>query len=315
MVLAGVLAVGAIAAMGYPWLMKGQPAGTPPAAPIVTEGSATIISRPEGAQVLIDGVARGATPLKISLPIGSYTLELQNGTAKRSLPLVIEAGSTVRQYVDLAPGGTMTGQIEVTSEPAGAQVTVDGVPRGATPLLVDGIEPGQHAVVISQGGTAVNRIVQVSAGTTATVVASVAPSGAAGGWITLNTPIDLQVLEAGKLLGTSSMERLMLPAGRHELELASSAFDFRTTVQVVVPAGRTTTVNVSLPKGTLSINALPWAEVWLDGQPLGTTPLGNVAVPIGNHELIWRHPQHGERRQTVKVTAQAPVRAGVDFTK
>jgi hypothetical protein len=38
-------------------------------------------------------------------------------------------------------------------------------------------------------------------------------------------------------------------------------------------------------------------------------------VTIGNHEIVWRHPQHGERRQTVKVTAGAVVRAGVDFTR
>jgi serine/threonine-protein kinase len=75
------------------------------------------------------------------------------------------------------------------------------------------------------------------------------------------------------------------------------------------------TVPVALPKGTLSINALPWADVTLDGQPMGQTPLGNLSVTIGNHEVVWKHPQLGERRQTVKVTAGAPVRAGMDLTK
>jgi hypothetical protein len=107
----------------------------------------------------------------------------------------------------------------------------------------------------------------------------------------------------------------MLPAGRHDLELVSEDFGFTTTIAANVPAGRTTTVAVPLPNGLLSINALPWAEVSVDGKVLGTTPLGNLPVTIGHHEIVWRHPQHGERRQTVKVTADASIRAGVDFTK
>jgi hypothetical protein len=304
----------AVGAMGYPWLTR-TPAAAAPATPVVTEGSATIISRPEGAQVTVDGVARGVTPLRLSLPIGSYMLELQNGVARRSLPLTIEAGSTVRQYVDLAPGGNTTGQIEVTSEPAGAQVSLNGELRGTTPLLIDAIEPGQYTVAMTHAGTSVNRVVQVSAGTTAMVMASLTPAGAAGGWVSFDAPFELQVVESGRFLGTSTTDRLMLPAGRHELELLSEAFGFRTTITANVPAGRTTTLDVPLPNGSLSINALPWADVWLDGKPLGTTPLGNLAVAIGNHEIVWRHPQHGERRQTVKVTADASIRAGVDLTQ
>jgi hypothetical protein len=146
-------------------------------------------------------------------------------------------------------------------------------------------------------------------------VATLTPSGASGGWISVAAPFELQVLENGQVIGSSTMDRLMLPAGKHELEFVSSAFEFRTAATVQVPAGKTVAVPVVLPKGTLSINALPWADVWLDGQPMGTTPLGNISVNVGNHEVIWRHPQLGERRQVIKVTGRAPVRAGVDFSK
>ena len=290
-------------------------ATAPAAAPAAVEGSATIISRPDGAQVFVNGTARGVTPLTVTLPIGSYTLELQNGINKRSLPLVVEAGAVVRQYVDLAPVSGDTGRLEVTSDPAGAQVSVDGVPQGTTPLVVATIAPGQHRVTIAGADGTVNRTVNVAAGATASVVATLTPSGASGGWISVAAPFELQVLENGQVIGSSTMDRLMLPAGKHELEFVSSAFEFRTTASVQVPAGKTVAVPVVLPKGTLSINALPWADVWLDGQPMGTTPLGNISVTVGNHEVIWRHPQLGERRQVIKVTGRAPVRAGVDFSK
>ena len=309
----GVLVV--IGAMGYPWLTRSPAAAAPAASPLVTEGAATIISRPEGAQVFVDGVARGVTPLRLSLPIGSYTLELQNGIARRSLPLTIEAGSTVRQYVDLAPGGNSSGQIEVTSDPAGAYVSLNGELRGTTPLLIEAVAPGQYTVALTHSGSSVNRVVQVSAGTTAVVMASMTPAGAAGGWVAFDVPFEIQVFEGDRFLGTTATDRLMLPAGRHQLELVSEPFGFRTTIAANVPAGRTTKLDVPLPTGSLSINALPWAEVWLDDKPLGTTPLGNLPVAIGSHEIVWRHPQHGERRQTVTITADSSIRAGVDLTQ
>jgi hypothetical protein len=74
-------------------------------------------------------------------------------------------------------------------------------------------------------------------------------------------------------------------------------------------------VAVALPNGVLSLNAEPWAEVWIDGQKVGETPLGNVSVPIGPHEIVFRHPQLGEQRHAVTVTQAAPVRVSVDMRK
>jgi len=315
-----VLAGAAIAGVFY-WAanrQSGIPATqtAPPALTHVGEGTATISSRPEGAQVLINGVLRGITPLKLSLPVGEHTLELQNGAAKRSLPLLIEAGTIASQYVDLAPGAaTATGRLEVISEPSGARVSVDGTPRGVTPLVLAAINPGQHRVVIADGDATVTRTVTVAAGATATVVASIAPVGPSAGWVSFKSPLELQVLENGRLIGTSSADQLMLPAGRHDLELVNATYEFRTTLSVQVVAGRTATSTVAVPSGSLSINALPWADVWIDGRSFGATPLANLTVPIGSHEIVWRHPQLGERRQTVVVTARSPVRVGMDLRK
>lgn len=45
-----------------------------------------------------------------------------------------------------------TGSLSVTSEPSGARVTVDGQPRGATPLSVTGLAPGSHKVALTLPG-------------------------------------------------------------------------------------------------------------------------------------------------------------------
>jgi len=319
----GLLALAAGAAVVVLDLPLTRPASTPtpppvsPApAPPITEGTVVVSTRPEGANVSMDGILKGVTPLRLTLPAGDHTLELQNGTATRSLPVTIVADTVASHYVDLAPGASATtGRLEVVSDPPGARVSVDGAARGVTPLNIASISPGSHAVVISNGDSTVNRTVRVVAGATATVVASMTPAGSAAGWVTISVPLELQIREEGRLLGTTSAARLMLPAGRHELELVNTDFQFQTTLSVDVVAGKVATSSVTLPNGTLSINALPWADVWLDGRSLGPTPLANLSVPIGRHEIVWRHPQLGERRQTVSVTAQAPVRVGIDFNK
>lgn len=226
----------------------------------------------------------------------------------------------VSQYVELvALPQQATGRMEITSDPPGAQVRLDGVTRGVTPLTLDAVEAGAHNIALTRGSATIYRSVRIAAGASASVFASMnapAPTaGSVGGFVSVQSPIELQVFEGGRLLGTSRAERLMLPTGKHQLEFVNTNFQYRQAVEVDVEAGKTATPSIPVPNGSLSINALPWAEVSVDGRGVGTTPLANLSVPIGAHEITWRHPQFGERKQTVTVTVQTPVRVGVNFAQ
>jgi hypothetical protein len=311
----GSLAAVVIIGVGYLLLTNYQFPSTK-AAPIAT-GTATINSRPDGAQVTVDGEARGVTPLKLSLAAGPHTLELTNGAEVRTIPFTMDAGGVVSQYIDLAPAATtaVVEKLDVSSDPPGAEVAIDGKARGTTPLVGATVGAGQHEIVVSNGDGRVRRTVDIAKGASSSVFVSLAPTGSSAGWVSIKAPFELQILDNGKLIGSTNTEQLMLPAGRHELELVNEVFGFRTTVTVQTVGGKTVSPTVQLPNGSLSINAVPWADAWLDGKPLGTTPLANLSVPIGNHEVIWRHPQLGERRQTVAVTTRGPVRVGMEFGK
>jgi hypothetical protein len=128
----------------------------------------------------------------------------------------------------------------------------------------------------------------------------------------LSSPIDLDVLENGRLLGSSAGPIVMTP-GSHQLELVNTTLGYRTREAVVVKTGQTTALAVSVPNGRLSINALPWAEVWIDEKLVGETPLGNLSLPIGAHQIVFRHPQLGERRQSAVVRADAVSRVSVNL--
>jgi hypothetical protein len=146
-------------------------------------------------------------------------------------------------------------------------------------------------------------------------VASATSDGATSGAVTFDSPLSFQVYAGGQLRGLSTDGNLTLPAGTRTVTLVNTQLEFRQSLPVTVQPGQPVRLSVPLPRGALSINALPWAEVWVDGSAVGTTPLANLALPIGSHEVVWRHPTLGERRQTVVVKTQTPARIGVDFNR
>ena len=117
------------------------------------------------------------------------------------------------------------------------------------------------------------------------------------------------------VLGTSDTSRIAVPAGQRNVELTSATLGYRTQRRVQVAPGQTTVISLDVPTGTLHINALPWAQVAVDGRAIGETPIANLSLPIGNHEVVFRHPELGEQRQTVVVKPGPPVRVGVDLRK
>ncbi len=279
------------------------------------DGTLVVQSNPAGAQVFVDGVDRGVTPARLSLAPGAHILELRGKGTPRVIPLTVTSGAESSQYLEFAETPAM-GQIAIQSEPAGARVVVDGTERGVAPLTVHDLTPGEHTVVLEAGGASVKHVVVVQAGAIASLVApmsAAAPTGPVSGWISLKAPFAIEIYEQGRLVGSSEAERVMLASGKHELELVNEPLGLRMTRTVQVVPGKVTPLRVELPRGVVHLNASPWAEVWIDGQRAGDTPLGNIPLSIGPHEIVFRHPQLGEKRHAVSVTVGVPVRVSVDM--
>lgn len=288
-----------------------------PAPMRTTTGTLVVNTDVPGAQVLIDGQSRGATPLTLTLNPGPHTLELRGGGAPRTIPVTIVAGAEVSQYIELPKTRSEGGQLQVRTTPAGARVTIDGVPRGTSPLAVDDLRPGPHTVVLENDLESVTEEVTIAAGATASLVVPLtAPAGASvSGWLSLAAPIEVQVYEDGRLLGSSRSDRIMVSAGKHDIEIMNERLGYREARSVQVAAGKVVTIRLELPHGTIAVNALPWADVWIDGEKKGETPIGNLSLPIGSHEIVFRHPELGEQRHVATVTLTAPTRVSVDMRK
>ncbi len=286
-------------------------------------GTIHVDSAPSGAEVRMEGRVLGVTPLALSLDAGDRLLEVQYGSVVRQLPLTVREGEVMRQRIEFvgsttapAPAAAL-GALSVATEPArAAAVFVDGTSRGTSPVVVGDLTPGDHTVSVRFPTGTVERTIRVAAGATASFLATMpAAAGAVSGWLSVDVPQPLQILEQGRLVGTTDIARLMLPAGEHTLDFVNDDLGFRARRSVRVNPGATTTVPLELPRAPLAINAQPWASVWVDGDAVGDTPIGNLSATIGRHEIVFRHPELGERRASVVVTLKAPARIGVDLRR
>jgi serine/threonine protein kinase len=279
-------------------------------------GTLFVQSNPAGIPVFVDGEARGQTPARLSVKAGPHILELRRGGVPRTIPLTVAEGAEVSQYLEY-PNTPETGGLRVESQPAGAKVLVDGTDRGVAPLTIEQILPGDHEVVLQTPAGSTRHVVSVQAGATASLVAPVASAAAASGpvsgWLTVKAPFSLEIREDGQLLGTTDSDRLMLASGRHDLQLVSETMSYRVNRSVQVTPGKVSFLTIEPPNGVVNLNAVPWAEVFVDGQRVGETPIGNLQVPIGQHEVIFRHPQFGEKRHAISVTLGQPTRLSVQM--
>lgn len=219
------------------------------------------------------------------------------------------AKTTARTTAAPAPTAVATGIIEANSEPAGAKVLLDGAAVGETPLRIDEVAPGRHVLTFTTPSATVKKTVRIEAGKTITIDVPVF-----SGFVAVFAPIVLQVSENGRSIGSTDNGRLLLSPGRHTLTLTNQTFGYTVSQVVDIDAGEVKSLNLD-PRGVVNLNATPWAEVWVDGHKVGDTPLANLELPLGNREIVFKHPQYGERKVMTTVTAAAPVAVTIDLTK
>ena len=195
------------------------------------------------------------------------------------------------------PPPTSGGGLRVTSTPAGAQVFVDDASRGATPLTLTGLAPGQHVVELRSASGTVRRTVNIEGGGT-TIVDELIFSG----WLTVYSSFETTVSEGGRVLRADDRNQIRLSAGMHQIRIVNQAMAFDVTRQVEVKPGDVTVVNLE-PSSTIAVRATGEVSVWIDGAPAGHTPMSAVSAALGTHQILVKDATGAERHFTVTVTA------------
>jgi hypothetical protein len=308
--IAGAVVLLAAAAVLVPQLFRQRPSTSP--------GRVTITTAPMGVEVSVNGEVRGLTPLTFQLDPGSHSIRLRRETDERTISLQVAAAADVTQHYEFAPQAVpaaQTSTLSITTDPPGARVLIDGEARGTSPVTVADLSVARHRITVVGGNGSVERQVTTEAGVTSSVVFALprAPAVSAG-WLTVASPFEVQVVERGDVIGTSASPRFMVPAGAHEVDLVNETLGFSERRRIDISQGATATVRIDA-RAAISANARPWADVLVDGRPVGQTPIANLSLTLGSHEIVFRHPDLGERKQTLIVTTRGPNRIAVDLTR
>jgi formylglycine-generating enzyme required for sulfatase activity len=124
----------------------------PPIELMVADGTVDVSSSPAGAHVSVDGEFRGTTPVSVELsPLGEHRVELfLEGYSKAVRAVRTEPEGHSSLAVDLAP---ILGRIQLTVNPADAEVVVDGRSRGFGSQTLELIAR-EHELAVRKAGYA-----------------------------------------------------------------------------------------------------------------------------------------------------------------
>jgi len=237
-------------------------------------GIIAITTEPEvGAQVVLDGMPFGATPLAAAeLAPGLHRLEF---SAERHLAEVREIevrGGGERQAlaVTLTPDWAV---VSLRTDPPGAAVLVDGVAAGTTPAAVE-IASGEHEIEALLAG--------YNAWTSRLVVAADQPqqlpdvklTPADGRLEIASNPSEASVNVDGEFRGRTPIALRLSPGRAHRVALSKPGYETTTReLSVAADSGRRLQIDLPPQVGEIAVvSTPPGAEVWVDGVRRGSTP-------------------------------------------
>ncbi|RMF56425.1 MAG: PEGA domain-containing protein [Calditrichaeota bacterium] len=108
---------------------------------------------------------------------------------------------------------------------------------------------------------------------------------------------------------------LELEPGKYTLTLRNPAFAPEER-EVVIEPGMTLSLEVTLQPavGFLSLRVIPWAEVYVNGNHMGTTPFTKpLSLPAGKYEIRLVNPQYREWVDTLTILAGKMVTRKIDL--
>ncbi|MDD1715686.1 MAG: PEGA domain-containing protein [Methanolinea sp.] len=150
----------------------------------VNHGELQVSSSPSGAGVYVNGDYMGFTPpddlLDIELSPGSYTVLVKKpGYQDYSSTQTIQAGKKVQVLATLQPGTIPSAgaSAEVSSTPSGADVYVNNVYLGLTPLSLHNVTAGTYTIEIRlEGYNPFSTTGQVSPAQNIQIIAALSPA-------------------------------------------------------------------------------------------------------------------------------------------
>ena len=236
------------------------------------KGLLLVKTEPAGATIVIDGVAVGQTPRLVThlAAKDTYNVKLRKAGYQEQLIQVRFDGRKplVRDEALVLASGT----VNVLSDPAGAEVTVNGIERGTTPLLVKEVPRGRAVVKFRLDGFDEEvRELEINAGDVQTL--SVSLKGLPGTLRLSSVPEGARFYVNDEPRGRGPLAIPALKPGEYVVRAEMEGYGTMTR-NVTIENGMSASEEFRLSNvmGRLEVCTCPvGAQVWLDGRLVGMT--------------------------------------------
>ena len=240
-------------------------------APVLAADFATLtLTTAAEAEIWINDQLRGKGSWTGDLSSGAYTIECRRESHRKTIKELAVTPSMTGQTIPLAAPVPIYGMVDISSSPAGADIYIDNVKVGTSPMIIPECLIGSHTVSITkQGYSQFTQTINVAENTTTEVSATLQN----GRPITITAADNAIIHIDGTSMGTSTFSG-NLAYGQHTVyaELNGKRTDSKT---IDVPMGSTAALpNVTLAfleNKTFTVKGVTFTMVAVEG---GTFMMG-----------------------------------------
>jgi hypothetical protein len=254
-------------------------------------GTLVVTSEPTGAEVLVDHVRRGRTPLRLDrVEPGSHPVRVElAGHQSWDAPVEVAPGerATAVRATLLRQLGTMV----VHTTPPGAQLLLDGVDTGkVTPATLTDLRAGEkHRITVHLNGfreaTQEFTVRLSSEPVNLEVPLALAPGY---GLLRVSTEPEGATVLVGGAEQSRSLDGYALKAGPYDVTARMEGY-LPQTSRVQVLAGQRFELRARLLSGgVLNLHSNVDAKVSVDNHAVGHTPLAALSMAEGSHTVLLR---------------------------
>jgi len=261
---------------------------------------------PKGASVLLDGKIVGVTPLWKRVFIGAHRIKI----FKKGYGILILDEIVVKRGNNVVISRKLPALVR--SNPSGADVYIDDEYKGKTPLSFE-FEPGYRKVTLKKNGyETVEKMFKISDMTMKPMPTILLKKAEVLYSVNIHSkPAGAQIYVRSRYVGTTPKE-LRYPEGNYLIRIFKGGYQ-EESVELVLP-GKNEYKTVLKPTesyGIISVNAQPFANVYLDGQKKGETPIELRRIPAGKHLILLTRPGYRDIRREVMLEREQKINIGV----